>query len=61
MQVDRQKWEEMQEITRLQVEEAEAHLQQQMNLARCRVEESHSQAQEELQRLPLRDSGGTAP
>ena len=51
--VDRQKWEEMQEITRLQVEEAEARLQQQMNLA-PQVEESHSQAQEELLRLRTR-------
>jgi chromosome segregation protein len=51
--VDRQKWEELQEITRLRVEEAEERLHQQMNLA-PQVEESHAQAQEELQRLRAR-------
>jgi len=48
--LDRQKWEETQEITRLRVEEAEERLHQQMNIA-PQVEESHVQAQEELQRL----------
>ncbi|MDP3636381.1 MAG: chromosome segregation protein SMC, partial [Azonexus sp.] len=55
--VDRQKWEELQEITRLRVEEAEARLHEQMNLA-PQVEESHAQAQEELQRLKARTSNG---
>jgi chromosome segregation protein len=55
--VDRQKWEELKEITRLQVEEAEERLHQQMNLA-PQVEESHAQAQEELQRLKARTNNG---
>ena len=55
--VDRQKWEELQEITRLRVEEAEERLHQQMNIA-PQVEESHAQAQEELQRLKARTANG---
>ncbi len=55
--VDRQKWEELQEITRLRVDEAEERLHQQMNLA-PQVEESHAQAQEELQRLKARTANG---
>ncbi|MDP3539098.1 MAG: chromosome segregation protein SMC [Azonexus sp.] len=55
--VDRQKWEEMQEITRLRAEEAEARLHEQMNIA-PQVEESHTQAQEELQRLKTRTANG---
>ena len=55
--VDRQKWEELQEVTRLRVDEAEARLHQQMNIA-PQVEESHAQAQEELQRLRTRTSNG---
>jgi len=51
--VDRQKWEETQEITKLRVEEAEARLHEQMNIA-PQVEEDHAQAQEELQRLKTR-------
>jgi chromosome segregation protein len=53
--VDREKWEESKEITRLRVEEAEATLHAQMNIA-PQVEESHAQAQEELQRLKARTS-----
>jgi len=55
--VDRQKWEELQEITRLRVDEAEERLHQQMNIA-PQVEESHAQAQEELQRLKARAANG---
>ncbi|MGC1517382.1 MAG: AAA family ATPase, partial [Azonexus sp.] len=55
--VDRQKWEELQELTRLRVAEAEERLHQQMNIA-PQVEESHAQAQEELQRLRARTSNG---
>ena len=55
--VDRQKWEELQEITRLRVDEAEERLQQQMNIA-PQVEEDHAQAQEELQRLRTRTTTG---
>ena len=55
--VDRQKWEELQEITRLRVDEAEERLHQQMNIA-PQVEESHAQAQEELQRLKARTTNG---
>ncbi|MGB7500770.1 MAG: chromosome segregation protein SMC, partial [Azonexus sp.] len=55
--VDRQKWEELQEITRLRVDEAEERLHQQMNIA-PQVEESHAQAQEELQRLKARTANG---
>jgi chromosome segregation protein len=55
--VDRQKWEEMQEITRLRVEEAEERLHQQMNIA-PQVEADHAQAQEELQRLKARTTNG---
>ena len=55
--VDRQKWEELQEMTALRVEEAEERLHQQMNIA-PQVEESHAQAQEELQRLRARTSNG---
>ena len=55
--VDRQKWEELQEITRLRVEEADERLHQQMNIA-PQVEESHTQAQEELQRLRTRTANG---
>ncbi len=55
--VDRQKWEELQEITRLRVEEAAERLHQQMNIA-PQVEESHAQAQEELQRLKARTANG---
>ena len=55
--VDRQKWEELEEITRLRVEEAEERLHQQMNIA-PQVEESHAQAQEELQRLKARTANG---
>ncbi len=51
--VDRQKWEEMQALIRLRVDEAEARLHEQMNIA-PQVEESHTQAQEELQRLRTR-------
>ena len=54
---DRQKWEEMQEITRLRVEEAEERLHAQMNLA-PQVEEDHAQALEELQRLKTRTANG---
>ena len=55
--VDRQKWEELQEMTKLRVEEAEARLHEQMNLA-PQVEEDHAQAQEELQRLRTRTTNG---
>ncbi len=55
--VDRQKWEELQEITRLRVEEAEMRLDEHMNLA-PQVEEDHAQAQEELQRLKTRSANG---
>ncbi|MGV0976455.1 MAG: chromosome segregation protein SMC [Azonexus sp.] len=55
--VDRQKWEELQEITRLRVDETEERLHQQMNIA-PQVEESHAQAQEELQRLKARTANG---
>ena len=54
---DRQKWEELGEITRLRVEEAEERLHAQMNLA-PQVEEDHSQALEELQRLKARTANG---
>jgi chromosome segregation protein len=54
---DRQKWEELQEITRQRVEEAEERLHEQMNLA-PQVEEDHAQAQEELQRLKTRTANG---
>ncbi len=55
--VDRLKWEESQEITRLRVEEAEARLHEQMNIA-PQVEEDHAQALEELQRLKTRTTNG---
>ena len=55
--VDRQKWEELQEATRLRVAEAGERLRDQMNIA-PQVEESHAQAQEELQRLRTRTSNG---
>ena len=55
--VDRQKWEELKEIGGLQVEEAKAQLDQQMNIA-PQIEESHAQAQEELQRLKARTANG---
>jgi chromosome segregation protein len=54
---DRLKWEELQEINRLRVDEAEERLHQQMDIA-PQVEESHAQAQEELQRLRTRTSNG---
>jgi chromosome segregation protein len=54
---DRLKWEETQEITKLRVEEAEAKLHEQMNIA-PQVEEDHAQAQEELQRLKARSTNG---
>lgn len=54
---DRLRWEEMQEITRLRVEEAEERLHAQMDLA-PQVEEDHAQAQEELQRLKARTTNG---
>jgi len=54
---DRQKWEELQEVTKLRVEEAEERLHQQMNIA-PQVEEDHAQAQEELQRLRTRTTNG---
>ena len=55
--VDREKWEETQEITRLRVDEAEERLHAQMNLA-PQVEEDHAQAQDELQRLKTRTTNG---
>jgi chromosome segregation protein len=55
--VDRQTWEELQEITRLRVAAADEHLREQMNLA-PQVEEDHAQAQEELQRLKTRTANG---
>ncbi len=55
--VDREKWEELQEITRLRVDEADERLHAQMNLA-PQVEEDHAQAQEELQRLKTRSTNG---
>jgi chromosome segregation protein len=55
--VDRQKWEELQEVTSLRVAEAEERLHQQMNLA-PQVEEDHAQALEELQRLRARSANG---
>ena len=55
--VNRQKWEELQDITRLRVAEADERLQQQMNIA-PQVEEDHAQAQEELQRLRTRTTNG---
>jgi chromosome segregation protein len=55
--VDRQKWEESQEITKLRVEEAEQRLHEQMNIA-PQVEEDHAQAQDELQRLKARTTNG---
>ncbi|MBU1362870.1 MAG: chromosome segregation protein SMC [Gammaproteobacteria bacterium] len=54
---DRLKWEETQEITKLRVEEAEAKLHEQMNIA-PQVEEDHVQAQEELTRLKARSTNG---
>ncbi|UCV06612.1 chromosome segregation protein SMC [Dechloromonas denitrificans] len=54
---DRLKWEELQEITRLRVDEAEERLHQQMDIA-PQIEESHAQAQEELQRLRARTTNG---
>jgi chromosome segregation protein len=55
--VDRQKWEELQEVAGLRVAEADERLHQQMNIA-PQVEESHHQAQEELQRLRTRSANG---
>jgi chromosome segregation protein len=55
--VDREKWEETQEITQLRVEEAEERLHQQMDIA-PQVEEDHAQALEELQRLKTRTTNG---
>ena len=55
--VDREKWEELQEITRLRVEQAEERLHAQMNLA-PQVEEDLAQAVEELQRLKSRSANG---
>ncbi len=55
--LDRQKWEELQEMNRLRVDEAEERLHAQMNIA-PQVEEDHAQAQEELQRLRTRSSNG---
>lgn len=55
--VDRQKWEETEEIGRLKVEEAEERLHAQMNLA-PQVEEDHAQALDELQRLKTRTANG---
>ncbi len=55
--VDRENWEELKEITRLRVEQAEELLHQHMNIA-PQVEESHAQAQEELQRLKTRTANG---
>jgi chromosome segregation protein len=55
--VDRQKWEELQEVTGLRVAEAEERLHRQMNLA-PQVEEDHAQALEELQRLRARSANG---
>jgi chromosome segregation protein len=54
---DRLRWEELQEITRARVDEAEQCLHQHMNIA-PQVEESHAQAQEELQRLKSRTANG---
>ncbi|PKO34853.1 MAG: chromosome segregation protein SMC [Betaproteobacteria bacterium HGW-Betaproteobacteria-7] len=54
---DRQKWEELQEITRLRVEEAEERLHLQMDIA-PQVEEDHAQALDELQRLKTRTTNG---
>ncbi len=55
--VDREQWEELQEITQLRVAEAEERLQAQMDLA-PQVEEDHAQALEELQRLKARTANG---
>ncbi len=54
---DRLKWEELLEVTRLRVEEAEERLHQQMNIA-PQVEEDHAHALEELQRLRTRSANG---
>ncbi|MCE1182950.1 MAG: chromosome segregation protein SMC [Rhodocyclales bacterium] len=54
---DRLRWEELQEITRLRVEEAEERLNQHMDIA-PQVEEDHAQAQDELQRLKTRTANG---
>ncbi|MCB4358508.1 chromosome segregation protein SMC [Quatrionicoccus australiensis] len=51
--VDRQKWEETEEIARLKVEEAAERLNEQMDIA-PQVEEDHAQALDELQRLKTR-------
>ncbi len=54
---DRLKWEEVQEMTRMRVDEAEERLHQQMDIA-PQVEEDHAQALEELQRLKARTTNG---
>ncbi len=55
--VDRQKWEETEEIARLKVEEAAERLNEQMDIA-PQVEEDHAQALDELQRLKTRTANG---
>jgi chromosome segregation protein len=55
--VDREKWEETQEITRLRVDEAEERLHAADEPA-PQVEEDHAQAQDELQRLKTRTTNG---
>ncbi len=54
---DRLRWEELEEITRLRVEEAEERLNREMDLG-PQVEADHAQAQEELQRLKTRTANG---
>jgi len=55
--VDRQKWEETEEIARLKVEEAAERLNEQMDIA-PQVEEDHAHALDELQRLKTRTANG---
>ncbi|MDR2839448.1 MAG: AAA family ATPase, partial [Azonexus sp.] len=54
---DRERWEELQEVTRLRVEEADERLEAQMNLS-PQIEADHAQAEEELQRLKTRTANG---
>ncbi|MDR2189136.1 MAG: AAA family ATPase, partial [Azonexus sp.] len=54
---DRERWEELQAVTRLRVEEAEQRLAAQMNLS-PQIEADHAQAEEELQRLKTRTANG---
>ncbi|MBS1188706.1 MAG: smc [Rhodocyclaceae bacterium] len=54
---DRERWEDLQEATSLRVEEAQARLEMQMEVA-PQVEETLAQAEEELNRLKARTANG---